>query len=80
MALHIRQDDKQSDLQRRIAAELQDKAKKRALEAERPDGVDDSRYIEGTKRTTGLLGAWVLIAIAAVGIAVWLTIISTRGL
>lgn len=78
MALHIRQDDKQSELQRRIVAELQDKARKRELEAERPDGVDDSRYIEGTKRTTGLAWAWVLIAIAVVVIAVWLAIESAK--
>jgi hypothetical protein len=79
MALHIRQDDTQSELQRRIAAELQDKAKKRSLEAsELPDGVDDSRYIEGSKRTTSLAWAWVVIGIATVVIMVWLTVISTR--
>lgn len=78
MALHIRQDDKQSELQRRIAAELQDKARKREIETERPDGVDDSRYIEGTKRTTSLAWAWVLIALAIVGIAIWLAIESSK--
>ena len=78
MALHIRQDDKQSELQRRIAAEMQDKARKRELETDLPDGVDDSRYIEGTKRTTSLAWAWVLIGIATVIIAVWLAIESTK--
>lgn len=79
MALHIRQDDKQSELQRRIAAELQDKAKQRDLEAELPDGVDDSRYIEGTKQTTSLAWVWVLIAIAAIGVILWLTVLSTQN-
>lgn len=78
MALHIRQDDKQSELQRRIAAELQDKARKKELETELPDGVDDSRYIEGMKRTTSLAWAWVLIGIAVVVIAVWLAIESSK--
>ncbi len=78
MALHIRQNDKQSELQKRIAAELQDKAKKRTLDVDQPDGVDDSRYIEGTRQTTGLAWAWVLIGISIVGIVVWLTIESTR--
>ena len=80
MGLYVKQNQNRTELQERIAAEMQEKARKKAEPAERPDGVDDSRYIEGTQRTTGLLGAWVLIAIAAVGIAVWLTIISTRGL
>lgn len=79
MALHIRQDDKQSELQRRIAAELQDKARKRDLEPENPDGVDDSRYIEGTKQTTSLAWAWVLIGIATVAIIIWLVVISAGG-
>lgn len=79
MALHIRKDDQQSELQQRIAAELQDKARKRALETERPDGVDDSRYIENTKQTTSLAWAWVLIGVAAVGVVVWLTILSTQS-
>ena len=78
MALHIRQDDKQSELQRRIAAELQDKARKRDLDTELPDGVDDSQYIEGMKGTTSLAWAWVLIVIAVVVIAVWLTIESMK--
>ena len=61
MALFIRQSEDRSKLQERLAAELNEKAKARALENERPDGVDDSRYLEGTKQTTSL--AWVWIAI-----------------
>lgn len=77
MALHIRQDDKQTDLQKRIAADLQDKARNQPVDIENPDGVDDSRYIEGTKQTTGLAFVWVAIVIAAVGIAIWLVVSST---
>lgn len=63
MALFIRQNEDRSKLQERLAAELHEKAKARALEQERPDGVDDSRYLEGTKQTTGLAWVWAAIII-----------------
>ena len=72
MALFVRQDEQKTDLQNRLAAELQERSKERAKLADRPDGVTDSQYIKGTKVTTSLAWAWVLIVIAAVGIAVWL--------
>ena len=77
MALHIRQNDKQSELQKRIAAEMQDKSKNRPLnpEIDQPDGVDDSRYVEGTKQTTSLAWVWLLIGIVFVGVVLWLTIV-----
>lgn len=74
MAIFIRQEDARSELQQRIAAELQDKAKKRLDLAEAPDLVEDSQYIKGTKRTTSLAWVWVLILIAFVAIAIWLMI------
>ena len=70
----MKQNESRSELQQKIAAELQDKAKKKALETERPDGVTDSAYIEGTKQTTSLAWAWVLIGLAVIGIVVWLII------
>ena len=74
MSLHLKQQDTRSDMQKRIAAELQEKAKRKASEADLPDGVDDSRYIEGTKQTTTLAWAWILIFIAIVAIIIWLFI------
>jgi len=74
MSLYLKQNETRSELQDRIAAELQDKAKKKALETERPDGVTDSAYIKDTKQTTSLAWVWVLIMIAIVGIAIWLII------
>lgn len=76
MSLYLRQQDTRSELQDRIAKELQDKAKQKALDQERPDGVDDSRYIEGTKRTTSLAWVWVLIAVAIIGFLIWLLLVS----
>ncbi len=76
MSLFIRQNDERSKLQERLAAELQERAKQRALLQDQPDGVDDSRYIEGTKRTTSLAWVWVVIAIVVVVAFVGLVILN----
>lgn len=74
MSLYMKQNETRSELQKRVAAELQEKAKKKALEAERPDGVDDSAFVKDTKATTSLAWAWILIGIAIIAIAIWLVI------
>lgn len=76
MGLFIKQDEDRSKLQQRIAAELQQKAVSRAKSEDRPDLVDDSQYIKGTKTTTSLAGVWITIILVAVGIAIWLMTIS----
>lgn len=76
MALYVKQSDQRSQLQEKLAAELQAKARAKAKEAELPDGVDDSAYIEGTKRTTTLAWAWGLIFLAIIVLVVWLIIVS----
>jgi hypothetical protein len=72
MALFVNQNSNRTKLQERLAAELAEKAKKKAdiADKERPDGVDDSAYIEGTKKTTSLAGVWVAIFIIAVAILI----------
>lgn len=73
MGLYLQQNNDRSELQRRLAAELQDKAKKKAeLENTTPDGVADSAYLEKTKTTTSLAWVWALIVIVFVGILIWL--------
>lgn len=79
MGLFVRQDENRTELQERIAAELQEKARKRALEADQPDGVGDSNYMKGTKQTTSLAWVWAIIAVAAIGIVVWLMIIGMQA-
>lgn len=79
MALFVRQEDGRSKLQQQIAAELQAKAKAKAEAADLPDGVDDSRYVEQTKKTTSLAWVWLLIALAVIGIIIWLIVISLPG-
>ena len=76
MGLFISQKDERSELQQRIAADLQQKAKQSSQKADRPDGVDDSQYIKGTKTTTSLAWVWVVIGVIFVGIIIWLTVLS----
>lgn len=71
MGLFVNQQNKRSDLQERIAADLKEKAARaKMLEDGEVDGVDDSRYIEGTKKTTTLAWAWMLIVLMAVGVVI----------
>lgn len=64
MGLFVNQQDQRSELQERITAELREKAKTSSLQEKATmDGVDDIRYLEGTKQTTTLAWAWILIAI-----------------
>lgn len=78
MALFMQQNNERSELQKRIAAELAEKAKKKSqqTEKERPDGVGDSAYLEKTKTTTSLAWVWILIVIAGVGALIWLVVAS----
>lgn len=79
MALFMNQQNERTELQKRIAAELAEKAKKKSLESdkERPDGVTDSAYLQNTKSTTSLAWVWVLIVIAFVGVLIWLVVASS---
>lgn len=75
----MNQQNERTELQKRIATELAEKAKKKSLEDdhERPDGVKDSAYLEQTKTTTSLAWVWVLIVIAFVGVLIWLVVASS---
>lgn len=77
MALFIRQDESRSELQKRVAAQVQDRAKEQARKFnDNPDGVEDSRYIEGTKSTTSLAWLWAVIFFVAIVVIIWLTVTS----
>lgn len=79
MALFIKQNDNRSQLQERLAAELQERAKQNAAKADLPDGVTDSNYMKDMKQTTSLLWLWILIAFAAIGVTIWLTVQSASA-
>ena len=79
MALFIRQDDDRSELQQRLAAELREKAKKRAeIENTPSDPINDSQYLKDTKTTTSLAWVWVLIVIATIAAMVFI-IVKAKG-
>ena len=66
MGLFVRQNEERSELQQRLAAELQEKAKKRAENAaDRPEGIEDSSYLKDTKKTTSLAGVWIAFVVVA---------------
>lgn len=78
MGRYIEQTESRSELQKRIAADLRAKAAARAKQegdggepAKGHDGVDDSAYIQGTKKTTTLSWAWLLIFFMVIAIFVY---------
>lgn len=75
MALFIKQDEQRSELQNKLAMELQERARAKSKQESLPDGVDDSQYIKGTKTTTSLSWAWIIILFLAVIVAIWLIVI-----
>lgn len=76
MGLYVKQTDTRSQLQEKLAQELQDRAREKAKQADLPDGVDDSAYIQGTRVTSSLGWVWVLIIAAIVIGAIWLVVVS----
>lgn len=66
--MFLRQDDKRTDLQQRLADELREKAKKQyEIENQpRPDGVDDSAYMRDYTGSSRWLWVWLLIAAAII--------------
>jgi hypothetical protein len=79
MALFIRQDDERSELQRRVAAELREKAKRQSqLDEKRPDGVEDSRYLQDTKQTTSLAWVWILIVLFAIAGMIYIVVTTSH--
>lgn len=77
MALFVKQTESRSELQQRIAAELQERTKNKARQDDLPDGVADSDFIKNTKQTTSLAWLWVLIGLFIVGFIIWLIIQTT---
>ena len=75
MSLFLKQEDSRSELQKKIALDLQEKLKNQPKATDMPDGVEDSRYVEGYKKTTSLSWVWALIIIAIVALIIRFTFI-----
>lgn len=78
--MFVKQEETRTRYQQQIAAELQEKARQKAAEAERPDGVEDSAFLRATKRTTSLAGIWIAIFIAIILLAVFFILKSIKVL
>ena len=76
MALFIRQNDERSELQKQIAAELQRKATEKAKLVDRPDGVEDSKYVKGLQASGKYSWIWAVIIIVIAIAIIWLTVSS----
>lgn len=74
MALFVRQTEERSRYQERIAAELQEKAKNRAIQESHGDDIEDSEYLKDTKPTTSLAWVWVVIVVMFVGALIFIII------
>lgn len=76
MALFMNQEGDRSELQKRLAAELADKAKKKAGLADVPPAkdLDDTNYLKNTKQTTSLAWLWILVIAAFLAAIVYLLI------
>lgn len=79
MSLFLRQDQERSQLQRRIATELQAKARQQATDAEQPDGVEDSAFVADTHRSSRRLGLWLTLAAIVIGGVIWTVVVASTS-
>lgn len=77
MGQFLNQKDNRTDLQRKLDERLRQKLAEQSKQespGDTPDGVEDSAYIEGMKKTTSLAWAWMLViflALVALGVFIW---------
>ncbi len=72
MALFVNKNDKRSELQERIAAELREKAIQRSKQEHNDmDGVTDQAFMKDKKQTTSLAWVWILIVLFIVAASIF---------
>ena len=79
MGLYINKQEVRSELQERVAAELRAKANSTSFteDDKKPlNDAEDFAYMKGTKKTTSLAWVWIVIALAIIGAAIWLIVVS----
>ena len=75
MGLYVQRDEKMSDFQEKLAADLQEKAKRVQQKGGKQfDAVEDSAYFDGYKKTTSLAWVWVIIAILVIALIAYLIV------
>ncbi|MBL8159373.1 hypothetical protein JNJ66_02865 [Candidatus Saccharibacteria bacterium] len=66
MALFVKQTEERTKLQEKLAAELQERAKRtQQMGGGQPDTLDDSSYLKDTKDASPLTAVWIVIVILA---------------
>jgi hypothetical protein len=78
MGMYLKQQNSRTELQEKLAKELQERAKQKSLDVDSPDGVDDSRYIERTQMTSRYAWIWLVPVFGAIGAIVWLVVSSAQ--
>lgn len=78
MGLFLKQDDQRSELQKRIAAELNRKAGEKHKMENRPDGVDDSNFVKNTASTSKIAWFWILLVVVVIIFIIWLTFMAAQ--
>ncbi|MDR0955562.1 MAG: hypothetical protein LBM73_00370 [Candidatus Nomurabacteria bacterium] len=82
MGLFVTDDNDRSELQRKLTAELREKAERanggladyiEPDQVDLPDGVEDSRYAEEfqSKPVSGTTWAWIGMGVGALAIIIW---------
>lgn len=74
MALYLKQQNTRSELQEKLAKDLQERAKTKPQPFDQPDGVEDSAYVKHTKQTTSLAWVWAVIFVAIIVLIIWLIV------
>ncbi len=74
MSLFVKQTETRSQLQEKLAKELQERAKNKPQPYDQPDGVMDSEYLKSTKQTTSLAWIWIVLGVAAIVAVIWLLV------
>lgn len=77
MGLFVKQNEERSELQQKIAADIAERQRARALAEEKPrDGVEDSTLVEGTSHITKT--GIIVLAVLVIAVVVIVVFVSQR--
>lgn len=80
MGLYIRQDEKRTELQEKIAADLRAKAAERSkadIEGPEYDGERDADIVNNTHTSSPLLAVWLVLGVATIAVVIYLIVRSS---
>lgn len=75
MGIIVNQDDNRTELQKRIAEQLNDKARKKPdVLADSPDGVEDSAFVKDLAGSKATMWVWWVLGLVVIAVFVYLYI------